>query len=271
MNARVELMADKYRLDADTIRPAVQQLLRSPLFARAPRTSNLLDFLVETTLDGRQDEITEHAIGLAVFRRDARSYDTTLDPVVRVQMGRLRSRLIEYDAAQSAPGMRLSIPLGSYVPVFTFGQQPVAASRPIQLTPLRDLTGASGSHSFVAGVDEELGSKLFQAFGGLVQLPPQSLAWPAAGQEPRHRLEGSVRVEHNRVRASMRLVDTRAGDIAWLSQFDCSGELGMALQEALADVICKHVQLYIGSLSAGGGTLPSCGSCCISAPVTMLR
>ena len=201
MNARVELMADKYRLDADTIRPAVKQMLRSPLFARAPRTSNLLDFLVETTLDGRQHEITEHAIGLAVFRRDVHSYDTGLDPVVRVQMGRLRARLVEYHATHPSSAICLSIPLGTYVPAFACVAAPVVlASRPIQLTPLRDLTGAPESYRFIAGVDEELGSKLFQAFGNLVQLPPQSIAWPVSGTEAKHRLEGSVRVENNHVR-----------------------------------------------------------------------
>jgi TolB-like protein len=250
MNARVELVANRYKLDVDVIRPAVQQLLRSPLFVRAPRTSSLLDFLVDQTLDGMGNTITEHAIGLAVFRRDARSYDTALDPVVRVQMGRLRARLAQYDAVQPAASMHLTIPLGTYVPEFAFDRVKVAPSRPIQLTPLRDLTGAAGSERFVAGVEEELGSKLFQAFGSLVQLPPQSLAWPASGAGPQHRLEGSVRVENNHVRASMRLVDTRAGDIAWLSQFDCTGELGMTLQEELAGAICMQVKRYLSSVLA---------------------
>jgi len=245
MNARVELIADKYRLDVDAIRPAVQQLLRSPLFVRAPRTSNLLAFLVDKTLDGREHEITEHAIGLAVFRRDEHSYDTGLDPVVRVQMGRLRSRLAEYHAAHPGAPLRLSIPLGTYIPAFTSGVATSHPSRPIQLTSLRDLTGTPDSHTFVAGVNEELGSKLFQTFGSLVQLPPQSIAWPAAG-EAKHRLEGSVRVEKNHVRASMRLVDTRAGEIAWLSQFDCSGELGMVWQEELAEAICTRLHQFLG-------------------------
>lgn len=252
MNARVELVADRSRLNADTdapaIRPAVQQLLRSPLFARAPRTSNLLAFLVEQTLAGLAHDITEHAIGLAVFRRDARIYDTGLDPVVRVQMGRLRARLAAYDAAQAGPALRVAIPLGSYVPTFKFSDPPAPPGRPIQLTPLRDLTGAADSRTFIAGIDEELGSKLFAAFGGLVQLPPQSLAWPEAGMDARHRLEGSVRVEKNHVRASMRLVDTRAGDITWLSQFDRTGELGMTLQEELAGAICAQVQRYLAAI-----------------------
>jgi len=256
MNARVELVANRYKLDADAIRPAVQQLLNSPLFVRAPRTSGLLDFLVDQTLDGMGHAITEHAIGLAVFRRDARSYDTALDPVVRVQMGRLRARLAQYDASQPDASMHLRIPVGTYVPEFAF-ERAAAPVRPIQLTPLRDLTGAADSERFVAGVEEELGSKLFQAFGSLVQLPPQSLAWPASDCGPQHRLEGSVRVEKNHVRASMRLVDTRAGDIAWLSQFDCTGELGMTLQEELAGAICTQVKRYMSSVSPGGETFPS--------------
>lgn len=247
MNARVELVANRYKLDADAIRPAVQQLLNSPLFVRAPRTSGLLDFLVDQTLDGMGHAITEHAIGLAVFRRDARSYDTALDPVVRVQMGRLRARLAQYDASQPDASMHLRIPVGTYVPEFAF-ERAAAPVRPIQLTPLRDLTGGPGSEQFVAGLDEELGSKLFQAFGGLVQLPPQSLAWPSSELGPQHRLEGSIRLEKSHVRASMRLVDTRAGDITWLSQFDCTGELGMTLQEELAGAICTQLQRYIATI-----------------------
>lgn len=245
MNARVELVADHCCTDTAAIRPAVQEMLHSPLFVRAPRTSNLLAFLVDRTLDGREHEITEYAIGLAVFRRDAHIYDTGLDPVVRVQMGRLRSRLAEYHAAHPASSVRLSIPLGTYVPAFTSGAATAPANRPIQLTPLRDLSGESESHWFIAGVDEELGSKLFQAFGSLVQLPPQSLAWPAAGMDATHRLEGSVRVEKNHVRASIRLVDPRVGKITWLSQFDLTGELGIALQDELACAICTQVQHYL--------------------------
>lgn len=253
MNARVDILAERV---AEAMRPALEQVLHdivnSALFARAPRTCNLLSFLVQKMLDGKEQEITEHAIGLAVFRRDARSYDTTLDPVVRVQMGRLRARLAEYQAAQGAPGLCLTIPLGSYVPAFNAAASiaaPLPAlKRPIQLSPLRNLAGAGPTSAFVAGVDEELGSKLFHAFGSLVQLPQHALGWGTGTPEARHRLEGSIRVEHQHVRASMRLVDTRAGDIAWLSQIDCRGELGMRLQEELAGVICGQLQRYLASV-----------------------
>jgi TolB-like protein len=257
MNARVEWTEDSNPLAHNALRLALQEVLGSPLFSRAPRTCKLLTWLVDMKLDSRQAEISEFAIGLAVFRRDARSYDTTLDPVVRVQMGRLRARLAEYAAAQSAPRPRLCIPLGRYVPALIQSDTPTPAVTPVatplrgerlQLAPLRNLSSAPDSQAFIAGIDEELGSKLFHAFGSLIQLPQQSLAWPASGFDARHRLEGSIRVEQGHVRASMRLVDTRVGDVAWLAQIDRSGELGMQLQEELAGAICGQLQCYLSSV-----------------------
>jgi TolB-like protein len=245
MNARVEWMEE-----GNALRDALRAVLGSALFARAPRTCKLLAYLIEMKRDGKASEISERAIGLAVFRRDARTYATALDPVVRVQMGRLRARLAEYAATQSGTGWQLCIPLGTYVPVLRAVVDTPAPSAPrrLQLAPLRNLTGEQGSQSFVAGVDEELGSRLFHAFGSLIQLPQQSLAWPASRCDVRHRLEGSIRVEKGRVRASMRLVDTRAGDVAWLSQIDCSGELGMNLQDELAAAICGQVQSFLSKV-----------------------
>ncbi|MDQ2822403.1 MAG: hypothetical protein M3Y65_18835 [Pseudomonadota bacterium] len=257
MNARVNVTGQESPLVNAALRRALQATIGSPLFSRAPRTCKLLTYLVDMKRDGRQAEISEFAIGLAVFRRDARSYDTTLDPVVRVQMGRLRTRLAEYAASQTDTGLCLSIPLGTYIPALmqaeTFPPAPPSVAvtptcKRMQLAPLRNLSVALDSNAFIAGVDEELGSKLFKVFGGLIQLPQHSLAWPASGFDTRYHLGGSIRVEERHVRASMRLVDTRVGDIAWLSQIDCSGELGMRLQEELAGVICGQLQCYFSSI-----------------------
>jgi len=244
MNARVELTGDD-----TTLRQALHAVLETPLFARAPRTCNLLAFLVDQTIAGRAHAITERAIGLAVFRRDARSYDTALDPVVRVQMGRLRARLAQYDAEQPGPGTRLTIPPGSYVPVFIQSEAGAVprVQRPLQLVPLRNLTGAHATQAFVAGVDEELGGQLFAAFGSLVQLPQQGLTRSNGSGPARHRLEGSIRIEQRHVRASMRLVDIHGGDTAWLAQIDCHGELDMALQAQLASAICVQLQQFLAA------------------------
>ena len=248
MNARVDFVQNDGATAA--MHMALEQIIRSTLFVRAPRTSKLLSFLVEKKLEGKEHEITEHQIGLNVFRRDARSYDTSLDPVVRVQMGRLRARLVEYYAAQPSNEMLVSIPLGSYIPTFTEVARPVTYTlrRPILVTPLRNLAGAGECQTFVAGVDEELGLQLFHAFGSLVQIPQQAIVEEIGGAEVHHRLEGSIRIESHHVRASMRLIDTKRGDIAWLSQFDFNGDLGMHLQEELAGAICMQLRSYLATV-----------------------
>jgi len=261
MNARAGMMTEECanvptenHAVEDHVLQALHQLLDSPVFIKAPRMCQLLSFLVGMKLSGKESEITEYAIGMAVFRRDGRVYDTILDPVVRVQIGRLRERLAAYYALPDAPpGVRVAIPLGSYVPTIsqTGAVPPRLQRRQLELAPLRNLTGEQYSNSFVSGVDEELGSRLFHAMGTLIQLrdpePPLAPAPGYADTRAAHRLEGSIRVEKNHVRASMRLLDTGAGNVLWLSQFDCRGELGMHLQEELAGAICDKLQRYLAN------------------------
>lgn len=254
MNARAEMLVEEHAVGPaqDHVSHALRQLLASPVFTKAPRMCQLLSFLVEKKLSGKESDITEYAIGMEVFRRDARLYDTVLDPVVRVQMGRLRERLAAYYALPDAPlGVRVAIPLGSYVPTISHATvaRPLLHRRQLELTPLRNLTAEHHSNCFVSGVDEELGSRLFHAFGALIQLrdhdQPMASSPGFADTRAAHRLEGSIRVEKNHVRASMRLRDTSAGQISWFSQFDCHGELGMYLQEELAGAICDKLQRYL--------------------------
>jgi len=269
MNARLQIAAQVPAMapDSDLVRRCARQLLASPSFVKAPRMCRLLNFLLEKKLAGLEHEISEYAIGLDVFGRDARDYDTTVDPSVRVQVGRLRHRLKAYYADLGAtPAVVITIPLGGYVPVIRGAKvaEGPEERRRMQVAPLRNLTLASAADAFVHGLDEELGSCLVRDLGASVQLGGQSASMmraPDAGQAPPPlRLEGSVRVEDNHVRTSMRLVDANAGQVAWLSQFDRHGQLCMSLQEELAAAICSALRGYLSSHPAGGGMLASCGS-----------
>ncbi|HTZ56149.1 MAG TPA: hypothetical protein VMB20_13915 [Candidatus Acidoferrum sp.] len=95
----------------------VAHIASSELFAGAARLCRFLRFTVEAKLDGRDAEVKEYTLGREVFDR-GEDYDPRLDPIVRVEARRLRSRLIEY---YSGPGrddvLRLDYPKGSYLPV----------------------------------------------------------------------------------------------------------------------------------------------------------
>ena len=143
----------------------------------------------------------------------------------------------------------ITIPLGSYIPAVACARKDRTQSltNMIQLAPLRSLTVAEGSNAFVWGLDEELGSRLFRCVDGGIRIGACEAWRPGDGGAAGYsfRLEGSVRVEDNHIRASLRLVDTGAGGIVWLSQFDRHGQLCMSLQEELATAICDELQGYL--------------------------
>ncbi|ELX09333.1 hypothetical protein Jab_2c13990 [Janthinobacterium sp. HH01] len=253
-------------LECDVRWQHVQRVLASPDFVKAPRMRALLCFLMLRMLGGMADSINEYAIGIEVFRRDVRDFDTSIDPVVRVQMGRLRERLAQYAArTAAASAWRIAIPPGSYVPVLTRGQSEQPAAGPtLQLAPLRVLTPGNGPAEFALGVGEELALLLFQRFGAAV-----------AGAPHAYVLELSLRLEPDHARASIRLLEAGSGQALWLHRCDADGHAGIALQEALALAVCQDVADYLGrrdapvsrqerwppalspSQSVGGWALPS--------------
>jgi tetratricopeptide (TPR) repeat protein len=103
--------------EAGTVRRQLEEVLKSPGFARNERLSGFLRFIVECHLDGRSHELKESVIGIEAFGREP-GYDTKADPVVRTEARRLRTRLREY---YNGPGagdtIVIDLPKGRYVPV----------------------------------------------------------------------------------------------------------------------------------------------------------
>jgi TolB-like protein len=107
------------------IQAELERVLASKGFAGAERQRRMLRNIVEQTLAGRTDELKEYAVGIEVFDRDEK-YDPRLDSIVRVEAGRLRSRLDEYYNGEGAAApVRITLPRGGYVARFE-ERQPAA-------------------------------------------------------------------------------------------------------------------------------------------------
>jgi len=101
------------------VRAELDRILATTGFATAGRLSKLLRYVVEKTLAGETDQLKEYAVGIEVFERDEK-YDPRLDSIVRVEAGRLRSRLDEYyNGDGAASPLRISLPKGGYSAHFT--------------------------------------------------------------------------------------------------------------------------------------------------------
>jgi adenylate cyclase len=96
------------------IRSELDRIRASKGFSSASRLSKLLGYVVDKTLRGETDQLKEYAVGIEVFERDDK-YDPRLDSIVRVEAGRLRSRLEEYYAGEGATSpIKISLPKGGY-------------------------------------------------------------------------------------------------------------------------------------------------------------
>src|SRR5882757_9071101 len=96
----------------------LERILRNPPLVTSPSLSRFLRYIVEETLAGRSGDIRESTLGVEVFDR-GEDFDPRLDPIVRVEASRLRSRLQKYyDADGTSDRVRISLPRGAYVPCF---------------------------------------------------------------------------------------------------------------------------------------------------------
>lgn len=102
----------------DQAREHLARVLASPLFARSPRQSSFLRFVVEKALAGEQEQIKEYEIAVNVYGR-RRDHSNQADPIVRVEASRLRSKLLEYYSTEGRhEEFRIELPKGTYVPEF---------------------------------------------------------------------------------------------------------------------------------------------------------
>jgi hypothetical protein len=105
-------------IDHDAVLAQLDSILASQLFQHSRRYPAFLGHVVRKALEGASEELKERSLGVAVFRRPA-EYDTSADPVVRNTASEVRKRLEEYYSDPAHAGeLRISLPVGAYVPVF---------------------------------------------------------------------------------------------------------------------------------------------------------
>jgi len=95
------------------------------------RLVSLLRYIGEKHFAGESDQLSEYNIATEVFGRSKTTFDSGEDAIARVEAHRLRKRLKEfYEGAGKDHPLQLSIPPGSYAPIFR--RESVALAPPPQ-------------------------------------------------------------------------------------------------------------------------------------------
>ena len=103
---------------AERIQESLARVVGSEAFRGALRQQQFLRFVVNESLAGRSGDIKETLIATQVYEKRP-DYDPRVDSSVRVEASKLRNRLAAYYEAEGANDVvRISVPKGSYAPVF---------------------------------------------------------------------------------------------------------------------------------------------------------
>jgi len=249
--------------EADEVLAELERIFASEDFDASPRSRAFLRFIVEETLADRPAGLTQDAIATRVFGR-REDFDPAVDPIVRIQAGRLRRSLERYYLlAGAGDPVRIGLPRGGYVPVLRWAIPPEGptsarnAGRPS--APVDDWPTVVASVFDPVTPDPELEDAAARFLDHLaVELgryrdvrvvlrrephPPTSFA--AEGE----RFFLSGRLDVGGLRLTARLVDSRTGSQVWAEEYQGRSVTPTEFQQQTARVIAARVASEQGAVA----------------------
>ena len=131
--------------DARAVAAQLERILNSADFNASRRLKNFLRFVVTETLKGNAGQIKAYTIAVTVFGR-THNFDPQTDPVVRIEAGKLRSKLEHfYYARAGKEPIRIDIPKGGYIPTFETLLPEAVAALPLEGAALDFAASAAGA------------------------------------------------------------------------------------------------------------------------------
>ena len=260
-------------IPVEAVRKELEKVLLSQVFSGSERLCQFLRFVVEQSLSGQVNALKEWLLGVRVFGR-SESFDPRVDAIVRVEAGRLRTRLAQYyqTEGQNDPILIL-VQKGGYAPVFharssmpreiastsVQGLTPAAGGRKdrvnsIIVLPFLKLSADPENEFFADGLTEEITTELTQIDG--LRVIARSTAFQYKGHALDVRrlraeldvsaaLEGSVRRAGDRLRITAQLVDTRDCFHLWSQTWERPIDDIFAIQREVAEAIVGVVRKQV--------------------------
>ncbi len=103
----------------DEARAELERLLADPRFHATDRAKRILRYIAERCFEGETVGVKAYAIALDVLNRPTH-FDTNSDPIVRIEISRLRNALSNYyEAYGNELEIIATLPVGHYLAVFT--------------------------------------------------------------------------------------------------------------------------------------------------------
>jgi adenylate cyclase len=254
--------------DQKAIREELDRILHSGPFQKSLRRQRFLTYIVNEAMAGRS--VKGYDVALEVFGRPE-TFDSAVDPVVRVEAGRLREKLREYyGAGGKGDAIHIDLPKGTYTPQIEFRQESAPAREKLPPThdgsstvpfiavlPFDDLSAAQSCGYLGDGIAEDIITALSRFPDLVVVARGSSFAYKGKTVDLRqvgkqlgvgYVLEGSVRKDGDKLRIVAQLIDAMSGEHVWAERFDKSGTDPWGLQDEITGMIVSAMTGEKGAL-----------------------
>ena len=268
---------------AAEVREQLRLIVDSSTFSHQTKARQFLIYIVEQTLAGNERKLKQYSIATEALGREA-SFDPALDPIVRLEAGKLRKFLDSYYLkACGADRLAISVPKGSYIPTFTYIEPTPEYAGGFKSGPVLDQSRllvvapsgfADACRAIAMGLFEQLTVELARYNDFAVVSSENSTVVAQSGTSPyalasqynaRFVVTSGAAQSGSNVRVTMRLHDARTEAIIWIESFDF--DLGSdtlvkkqdhAAQRVAADiadlhgVICRLLSVEAASRDGDG-------------------
>jgi len=262
---RIATVKEGTPVSASEVHAELERILSDGAFATAEKMKDFLRFIVQETLAGRGDALNEVLVGMEVYSR-GETFDPRQDSIVRVEAGRLRSKLREFYESADSGSVRIEIPKGSYKPVFKdmkgtgarksarISHDLRSASKTIAVLPFADMSPQRDHEYFGDGLAEELMFALSRLRNLRVVSQTSVFAFKGKPIDVReigrqldveYVMEGSVRKAEQQLRVSVRLTEVATGFQIWSEVFERTLKDVFEVQQQISKAVAGALRIAV--------------------------
>ena len=254
----------------------LDKLLSSPIFIKSQRQQELLRYLTKETLSGNAKRLKGYTLGIEVFKRGS-DFDPAIDAIVRVEVGRLRAKLLEYYKYYGlSDPIVIELPKGSYILEFSTREDLAKINHSQQngidewpsiikdipslaVIPFVNLSAEPGQNYFVDGLADSLIFELSKLSGLFVISRQSSFSYRDSLKSVSeiskelgvmYLLEGSVQRSSHLVRVTVNLLDSSSGGHLWSERYESDVQDIFVLQDIIVQSIVKALQVKLATREA---------------------
>jgi adenylate cyclase len=221
------------------IHAQLQKIFLCPVFGVSEILRRFLSYIIDETLGGRSNTIKEYTIAINVLNKPI-SFKPQQDAIVRIHAGRLRRALNHYYKEPGiADEIEISVPKGSYIPVFANKflkiSNPEPEPKPVQqemptesitlaVMPFRTFETDIPRQAFTDNLGQQLCAEFgrFPDFSVISYYTAQQLTFRnrdireiATHFGAQYMITGNVQFDARRLRVAVQLTETHSGAQIW--------------------------------------------------------